>query len=130
MVQNLYIPENEQDQTPEVLFHAGKGELSMKGHCNPIEIGTDEFFEPIMDWLAIYLAEPRGDILFVYEMGFVHDIPNRRMQTLFQKLSEYHNNQKGNVIFELRYEWGDTDALEDFEYHTEGMKCACRIVPI
>ncbi|MCU0448851.1 MAG: DUF1987 domain-containing protein [Bernardetiaceae bacterium] len=108
---STYIPTVNFDAVTHVLEIAGESYHEY----------TVEFYQPIMEWLRNYLAQPGRTLVFNFKMTYFNTSTSRRFLEIFDMLEDYQNNQQGKVTVNWYYQTRDLDMLENGEEYAEDL---------
>lgn len=81
--------------TPEVIFDAVNGILSISGEC--YHSGTLSLFDSAMEWLDEYFSTPERTVIFNFRVSYFNTSASRQFYRIIQKLENYYLNHLGDV---------------------------------
>jgi len=112
---------------PEINFNADSGVLEIAGES--YHEYTQEFYQPVFEWLRKYISEPGKDITFNFRMSYYNTSSSRRFLEIFDLLEDYQNNMGGNVTINWYYKENDLDMLESGEEYAEDTGLPFNLIP-
>lgn len=124
-MENFYI--KAANFIPEINFIAESGELSISGES--YHEYTQEFYQPVFEWLRNYLATPGRTITFNFKMYYYNTSSSRRFLEIFDMLEDYQNNHNGTMIINWYYKENDLDMLESGEEYAEDTGLKFNLIP-
>lgn len=124
-MENLYL--EGQEEKPSINFNAVTGVLEISDSSYPEY--TNDIYNPVMEWLDAYLAEPGRKITFNFKLDYFNTSTSFRFQQIINKLNEYHLQHKGEVIINWYYEDGDIDMQENGEDYAKDSKVPFHMIP-
>jgi hypothetical protein len=100
------------DYTPEVQLNE-IGEMSFKGKCYPEN--SFRFYQPIMDWLTAFLAQPSLPVKVTcsFHLVYFNSSTAKQIFDLLTLLSEQYN--RTDVVIRWFYDADNENALEEGE---------------
>jgi hypothetical protein len=98
------------DYTPEICL-SESGDMSFKGKCYPEN--SFRFYQPVMDWLTTFLAQPKlpTKIVFSFHLVYFNSSTAKQIFDLFTLLSEQYN--RADVVIRWYYDEDNENALEE-----------------
>ena len=97
-------------KTPSVSFDAEVGILEMRGRSIPEN--SIEFFQPLMDWIDAYGANPIAKTQVDMKLEYFNTSSSKCILDLFKRLEKIYNNGSSNVVINWFYEVDDEDMQE------------------
>ena len=94
------------EETPEIQFNAGKGELLIQGRSIP-ENAT-EFYFPIINWIRKYCESPADNTVLTVAMDYLNSISQKMVLDILEQLAELPS---ATVVW--KYEDDDEEMLEE-----------------
>lgn len=116
---STYIPAIDFDAENHVLEIAGESYHEY----------TQEFFQPVFDWLDQYLEEGGNSITFNFRMTYFNTSSSRRFLEILTKLENYQRDKGGNVVINWYYEENDTDMKESGEEYADDVDIEFNFIP-
>ena len=104
-------------QYPEVLLNSKTGRLDFSGNSLPED--AKGFFEPIIDWINNYAANPCEETVITFRMIYYNTPSSKIIFQLFKKFETIHQN-KSSVKVIWQHPDDDIDMKEagaDFSEH-------------
>lgn len=89
---------------------------------------TQEFFQPVFQWLDDYLEGKGKEITFNFRMTYFNTSSSRRFLEILTKLENYQREKSGNVTVNWYYEENDTDMKENGEEYADDVDLAFNIL--
>jgi hypothetical protein len=96
-------------KTPSVNFDGQVGILEMRGRSIPEN--SIEFFQPLMDWIEAYGAEPTEETRVDMKLEYFNTSSSKCILDLFKRLEKI-NNGESQVLINWFYETDDEDMQE------------------
>ena len=106
----MLIEENKEKTLPRVCIDEEKGTIEISGRS--VSPQTNEFFEPIMDYLQMYLDYKLSSIEITIDLEYFNTSSSRILLNLF-KLAQENSEKHG---YEAKVRWiteNDDDGMED-----------------
>lgn len=112
--------------TPEVRFHAEKGELFITG-SSTIEYPFD-FYEKLMDWVDAYAKEPQPKTTVLISLEYFNTSSSKCLLNFLKKVAELKDN--GDLTIKWEYEEDDEDAYDIGNDFSRLVKIPFELIPI
>jgi len=113
---------------PHVDFNPTNGKLLIEGES--YHEYTQEFFEPLFDWVANFLKDKPEQIQLDFKMRYFNTASSKCFYEIIERLQEYHEEEGHEVAINWYYEDGDEDMLEVAEDYVEDSGFPINMVPI
>ena len=123
-MENFFIKGSE--ETPTVTLNADTGIMEISESSYPEY--TNEIYNPLLEWLEAYTAEPNKKITFNFRLDYFNTSTSFRFQQIINLLNDYYINKKGQVIVNWFYQDGDIDMLENGEDYAKDAKMPFNLV--
>ena len=102
--------------TPKVILDKDNGVFEISGRSYPED--TAEFYIPILDWIAKYVADANKSTKFVFKMDYFNSSSYKPFLDILVKLSKL-NAAGGNAQIMWFYKEGDWNVKEAGEEFSE-----------
>ena len=112
---------------PEIRFTAATGELFIGGES--FHEYSEEFYQPVFDWLESYLKTPNRTITLNFKMTYFNTNTSRRFLEIFDMLEEYEKNNGGKITVNWHYKSHDVDMKESGEEYMADTNLAINLIP-
>lgn len=112
---------------PEIFFDADTGVFNISGES--YHEYTQEFYQPVFDWLNEYLKTPGRNITLNFKMTYYNTSSSRRFLELLDILEEYERERQGLVEVNWHYKEKDVDMLESGEEYQEETNLKINLIP-
>lgn len=117
---------NETRYTARVDFNPDTGILEMEGASYPEN--PSDFFQPIFDWVNLYLKEIRNNITLNLRLNYLNTSSTKCILAIIDTLEEYCH-QGGSVEVNWYYAEDDEDILESGEELAEDSMVPINLIP-
>ena len=92
---------------PDVFFNAKEGQLVLNGRSVPEN--AVHFYEPIMEWIDMYLDCPAEVTIFHMKMEYFNTSSSKFILSIIEKLEELETSGKKVEVY---WYYGDEDMAE------------------
>ncbi len=116
------------EETPTISLNADTGIMEISESSYPEY--TNEIYNPVLEWLEDYTAEPNKKLTFNFRLDYFNTSTSFRFQQIINLLNDYHANKEGNVTVNWFYQDGDIDMLENGEDYAKDAKMAFNLLVI
>jgi len=114
-------------KTPEVIFDADKGLISLKGRSIPEH--TVEFYKPLHQWIEKYGENPKSPTTIVVFIEYYNTSSSKSILDLFKRLELIH--KKGHdMIVKWYYEEDDEALFESGEEYQTMVDIPFELIPV
>lgn len=112
---------------PKILLDPDSGKLEISGES--YHEYTDEFFDPVFQWLTQYLQEPGHEIVMNFKMKYFNTASSKCFYEFIEMMREYEEKGLGKTQVNWYYEEGDVDMLEIGEDYAEDSGKDIHLIP-
>jgi hypothetical protein len=121
----LFIPATE--SSPQVVGDVATGELALSGESYPEN--CFEFYRPILNWVAAYLAQDRGGLILEFRITYLNTSSIKALMDLLDDMEDAYG--KGRPV-EVRwyYDRENHRALDLAEEFKEDLTLPFNIIPV
>ena len=105
--------------TPAVTGRVDDGSLEIVGESYPEN--SDEFYQPIFQWLRDFMATQKRPIAVSFRMPYFSTSSSKRLLDILDILQSYHYTSGGAVTITWWYEENDEDMLESGKELCDGL---------
>lgn len=123
-MENFFLKGSE--ETPTVTLNADTGIMEISESSYPEY--TNEIYNPILEWLEEYTAEPNKKLTFNFRLDYFNTSTSFRFQQIINLLNDYYTNKQGAVAVNWFYQDGDIDMLENGEDYAKDAKMPFNLV--
>lgn len=102
---------------PKIDFDAESNILEISGES--YHEYTQEFFQPVFEWLDEFLEESGKEITFNFRMTYFNTSSSRRFLEILTKLETYQREKSGSVTVNWYFEENDSDMKENGEEYAD-----------
>ena len=116
------------DETPdslEVTLDKEKNRFEFYGKSLPEN--SNEFFNPILDWLNEYIKSPNSETVVTFKIDYFNTSSSKKLLETFFILQELHRQRK-NVTINWYYQKEDDDMKESGEAFGEMIQIPFNII--
>jgi hypothetical protein len=124
-LENLFIPATE--SSPQVVGDVAAGELALSGESYPEN--CFEFYRPILDWAASYLARDLGGLILEFRITYLNTSSIKVLMDLLDDMEDAYG--KGRPV-EVRwyYDRDNHRALDLAEEFKEDLALPFHVIPM
>ncbi len=126
MIEKLYMAET--STTPEVIFDAETGMLSIKGRSLPED--TEVAYEPVMNWLQLYKESPNPETVLSICLDYYNSSSLRKLADILLTVKEVSEQSSSNISVKWYYEDGDDSSVENAEDLRFATNLPFEIIPL
>jgi hypothetical protein len=113
------------NDTPKVLLDPENNIFEISGRSLPEDVVS--FYQPVLDWLDEYKAEPLDSIEFVFKYVYFNTATSKLVMDILIRLEEIKKSGKEVVVMWF-YEQDDEDMLDLGEEFSENVDVPFEII--
>ena len=114
------------NDTPTIYFNPAKDKFEFGGNSMPEN--SVRFYEPVIDWLKIYLESPNPKTEFKFRMNLINTSSTKIFTDIFKIINLI--SEKSDVKILWYYDYGDDDIQEIGVDFKEFVKASFELIPI
>jgi len=117
---------HETPTSPEVILDKGRSRFEFYGKSLPED--SNEFYNPIIDWIKKYAATPNRETVVLFKLDYFNSSTSKKLLDIFFALNEIHR-QKKVILVHWYYRTDDDDMRESGETFSELVSIPFKISP-